>query len=56
MLQIRKLFINRFVSGIFPMERRIAPIQSRPVAFILDYTPFSDLLAIYQNDPDAMTQ
>lgn len=48
-------FIDRCFKAIFPIERVIFPIQSRPVPTISEYTPPSDPLAALQNDSDAQT-
>lgn len=52
---VRTLFIDRYVKGIFPIERRIVPIQSYTVASISEYMPVLDLRAILQDASDAET-
>lgn len=46
-------FIDRFVKEIFPMKRRITPIQSHPLTIISEYAPRSDPMAASQTDSDA---
>lgn len=54
-LRITMSFIDRFVKGIFLMERRIIPIQSRLVAIISGHSFPSHPLAVQKNDSNAGT-
>lgn len=45
-------FIDRFVQGIFPMERRVVPVRSGPLAIISEYTPPADPLTALHAELD----
>lgn len=52
LLLMGTLFINRFVKGVFQVERRIVQTSSHPVATFLEYTPPSVPLGAVQNDSE----
>lgn len=49
-LHIGKLFIDRFIKGLFRMDRQIFLIQFCPATTISEYTPASDPLAVLQTN------
>lgn len=55
LLQFGTSFIDSAVNGIFPMERRIVPIPSRPVVIISEYMPLSGVLVVLQSNLEAET-
>lgn len=52
-LLIGTSYTDRFVSGMFPIERRVVLIPSFPVKIISGHRPPSDPLAVSHNDSEA---